>query len=471
MISICLLTKNENKYLKEWVQHHIDIGVDHFYIYDNNDDNSAQYEVLKYFDKQYFTFIHWHSFIKHMQIEAYNDCLNRFGNQNEWIAFIDTDEFINCNNIRESLEQYRQYDYIRIPWVMYNANGHVYYTNEPIRKRFTQTCQNYSSTGPTDYYKSIVQPSKIIEMVVHDAISFNNNTVVVDNIKLDHYYTRSLEEWVEKITRGTCSPYASRRYEEFFVYNPDLIEYKNKYLDLNAAQKYYDCLKTIDIKIMAHPSRRDNVLKICKQLNMDESIVVYDDRENGGDALYTARKAWLAPIKEGITHRLVLQDDVLLCDNFTNIVSDIINTLKEKVITLFNLIPVDLTKNKKCCYRKYEVLSGAAIIMPVLYIQDCWNWIDKHCDDCKHDDLMIAKYCKSHYIDMFTTIPCVVQHLGDTEYSSLLDVEYPGVRISTTYVQHPTDDFTIFIPENSKMKKFKEIVRDKRASRILEKRK
>jgi hypothetical protein len=33
------------------------------------------------------------------------------------------------------------------------------------------------------------------------------------------------------------------------------------------------------------------------------------------------------------------------------------------------------------------------------------------------------------------------------------------------------DDFTIFIPENSKMKKFKEIVRDKRASRILEKRK
>jgi hypothetical protein len=72
---------------------------------------------------------------------------------------------------------------------------------------------------------------------------------------------------------------------------------------------------------------------------------------------------------------------------------------------------------------------------------------------------------------MFTTIPCIVQHLGDTEYSSLLDAKYPGVRISTTYVQHPTDDFTIFIPENSKMKKFKEIVRDKRASRILEKRK
>lgn len=468
MISVCLLTKSENKYLREWVQHHLDIGIDHFYIYDNNDIASAREELLKYFDERLFTFVHWVVYCNHMQVEAYNDCLNRYGSENDWIAFIDTDEFIKCSDIHNALSQYEHYDYVRVPWIMHNANGQVYASDEPVQKRFSGTCQNLSEF---DYYKSIVQPSKIIRMVVHHAESKNDCYVLVDDIKLDHYYTRSLEEWIEKIKRGSSSPWFKRKYDEFFLYNPDLIAYKNAEFDVDGEQAYKDCLKTIDIKIMAHSSRRDNVLKICKQLNMDESIVVYDDRENGGDALYTARKAWLTPIKEGITHRLVLQDDVLLCDNFLDIVSDVINTMKDKVISLFNLVPIELTKNKECCYRKFETLSGTAIIMPVVYIKNCWDWIDKHCGECKHDDLMIAEYCKKHYIDMYTTIPSLVQHLGDTEYLSLLSVKYPGVRVSTTYTQHPTDDFTIFIPENLKMKKFKAIVRDRRASRILEKRK
>lgn len=464
MISICLLTKNENQYLREWIQYHLNIGIDHFYIYDNNDDLSAQHEILKYFDTKYFTFIPWLTYCKHMQIEAYNDCLNRFGIDNEWIAFIDTDEFINCENIRKSISQYKQYDYIRIEWIMYNANGQLYYSDKPVRERFTQSFPNQSTI---DYYKSIVQPNKIKKMIVHHAESIDNNYILVDDIKLDHYYTRSLEEWVEKMNRGSCSPIAQKRYDEFFIYNPDLIEYRDNHPFIS--QEYNDCLKSIDIRIMAHRSRRDNVLKILKQLNMDESIVTYDDRENGGDALYTAKKTWLTPIPANKTHRLVLQDDVLLCDNFINIVHDIINTLKDSVITLFNLLPNDFNKNKTCCYKKYETLSGVAIIMPTIYIQECWDWIDENCNECNHDDLMIASWCKENHIDMYTTIPSIVQHLGDTEYQSLLPGKYLGLRISSTYVQHPTDDFTLFIPENLKLQKFKALVRDKRALRILKK--
>ena len=59
MISICLLTKDENKYLKEWVQYHLSIGIDHFYIYDNNSDQSVRDTILRDFDNSYFTFIPW----------------------------------------------------------------------------------------------------------------------------------------------------------------------------------------------------------------------------------------------------------------------------------------------------------------------------------------------------------------------------------------------------------------------------
>ena len=37
-ISICLLAKNENNYINEWLKWHIDLGVEHFYIYDNDSD-------------------------------------------------------------------------------------------------------------------------------------------------------------------------------------------------------------------------------------------------------------------------------------------------------------------------------------------------------------------------------------------------------------------------------------------------
>ena len=354
MISICLLTKYENKYLKEWIEHHLKIGIDHFYIYDNNDDLSIETEIAKYCDKKYYTVIPWLSYCINMQTEAYNDCLKKFGADNEWIAFIDTDEFIVCTkDIHELVSKYKKYDYIKIPWVMYNANGQIHYSKKPVMERFTTIVEERHRFWD---FKSIVQPDKIQAMNIHDAVEITkDNCTFVDDIKLNHYYTRSLEEWVDKIKRGSCSPLGLRRYDEFFTYNPDLIQYKEQYWC--EIQKYNDCIKTIDIKIMAHPSRRNNVLSILKQLNMDESIVVYDDRPNGGDALYTSRKAWLSPMPVDKTHRLVLQDDILLCDNFINIVHDIIRTLPDKVISLFNMVPLEL-KHSNCCYKKFQTLAG-----------------------------------------------------------------------------------------------------------------
>ena len=33
--SICLIIKDENEYINEWLDWHIKIGFEHFYIYDN----------------------------------------------------------------------------------------------------------------------------------------------------------------------------------------------------------------------------------------------------------------------------------------------------------------------------------------------------------------------------------------------------------------------------------------------------
>jgi len=35
-ISLCLIFKNEAPFLKEWLDYHLSIGIDHFYLYNNN---------------------------------------------------------------------------------------------------------------------------------------------------------------------------------------------------------------------------------------------------------------------------------------------------------------------------------------------------------------------------------------------------------------------------------------------------
>ena len=35
-IGVCLIIKNENEYLEEWLTHYRSLGVDKFFIYDNN---------------------------------------------------------------------------------------------------------------------------------------------------------------------------------------------------------------------------------------------------------------------------------------------------------------------------------------------------------------------------------------------------------------------------------------------------
>lgn len=446
MISICLLTKGENKYLKEWIEHHLKIGIGHFYIYDNNEDLSVKNEVLKYFDAKYFTIIPWHFYCSNMQVEAYNDCLRHFGKDNEWIAFIDTDEFINCENIQNSLVKYKQYDSVKMPWVMYNANGHLHYSAEPIRERFTRQVECLEK-NENSRVKSFIQPSMVKKMNVHIAETTSGNNILIDDIVVDHYYTRSLEEWIEKMNRGTCAPTWARKYEEFFAYNPDLIEHKDKYL-LNLSQKYFDCIKSFDIRIIARPSRRNNVLKLLSQLNLNEDIIIYSNENE--DAFDVIRRAWLSPMSPNVTHRLVLQDDIIICDNFINIVNDIINTVPDKTLSLFNMVPSSFVRDRKCNYRQCDCLLNQAIVIPKTIVLNYLDWTDKHYNDTSHNILSLTTYCRRAGIDMYTTIPSLVQYVGDEADGFLSQNNSMILKPSPTYIQHPMDDFKNFIPEKTK---------------------
>ena len=238
--SVCLLAKNEHDYIAEWLDWHSNIGVDHFYIYDNNSTTPLRDSIpAKHLDK--CTVMDFGGKHRHTQRECYADCFKRFKDETLWMAFIDADEFIRVIDgvsLREFLREFEPHDGIYIGWVNYNANGLVKQDGRPVRERFTQRTYAYPEWMATG--KSIVRMDRVTNMSAHCPSQFMRKVDMVlsdhapmvnpymsafpeDRIVIDHYYTKSYEEWVKKLGRGSCDPLCIRKHDEFFVYNPDLV--------------------------------------------------------------------------------------------------------------------------------------------------------------------------------------------------------------------------------------------------------
>ena len=194
----------------------------------------------------------------------------------------------------------------------------------------------------------------------------------------------------------------------------------------------------VDIRIMAHPSRRENVRKILSKLSLQENVVIWDDRENGGDAMYTAKKAWTSPVPNGCTHRLVLQDDIEICDNFIDIVEQISIKNTSQIVSLFHCEKYE----DDIRYISTRRLWGCAIMMPVSFIPLCWEYIEHipekpWCGDnaetiMRHDNDCIALWSIDNSIPVINTFPSLVQHIGD---DSLVGIKEK--RIAQDFIKSP----------------------------------
>ena len=227
--SICLLAKDEDLYLDEWITYHLGIGIDHIFIYDNGSKNPISDFIKRYTDdiQSKITVIDFSGEYKDIQTDCYNEYLNNYSKLSKWTAFIDADEFINIANydsINEFLNQYDKVSVIEMDFVEFNADSNIKYEPNPVRERFTTP----SEVENPDYApKVFVKCSRIDNFNTHypsyNGVRFRSiKTDKKTSIYLEHYYTKSFEEFKEKIQKGTCDPSWSRSLYEFFKYNPDM---------------------------------------------------------------------------------------------------------------------------------------------------------------------------------------------------------------------------------------------------------
>lgn len=241
--SLCLITRDENEYLEEWLRWHILQGVEHFYIYDHGSKQPVREQVDGLGEEiaGKVTVIDWSGSHRDAQPDAYNDCLARFRGESRWIGFIDTDEQIEVKTgqtLPQFLKGYEEYAGVLAVWVTYGACGQVKKLPGLLRERFT--VPNHSCKWNDCAGKVIVQPVYMERMVIHNGktkvgfvvVDEHGNEVYdysmtschpsTDYICVNHYYTKSYEEWLNKLRRGTAHSTFQRKYSEFFYINPDM---------------------------------------------------------------------------------------------------------------------------------------------------------------------------------------------------------------------------------------------------------
>lgn len=243
-LSIVCIAKYEAYYVKEWVDYHLLIGVDRIYFYDNESpDNTV--EILKPYiesGKLVYNLIEGRA----RQLDAYNDAVKRYANRTKYMAFIDLDEFLVLEDEHSSLQETidlimnkdKRAGGLAVNWCVYGSSGHE-------KRPDGLVMENYLYRGTpdrrgNDCIKTIANP-RVIEKYQHvhyptykaGFYSLDENGKRIDGwsnprggdtkfIRINHYFTKSKEEWIERRSRGkadTKDENDKRTLDEFYEHD------------------------------------------------------------------------------------------------------------------------------------------------------------------------------------------------------------------------------------------------------------
>ena len=201
---------------------------------------------------------------------------------------------------------------------------------------------------------------------------------------------------------------------------------------------------TVDFKIIASRTRQEMAKNLRDALSLTDADIVYDDRPEGGNPYVPTKAAWLLPHEEGVTHRVVLNEDVQVCENFKEIIEQMAQSHPGCAFSLFTM---DLDSEDYSGFieglttpyiHSDWTMWGCAILMPLSVVEECFSYIDTVFDENVHESFGIYSFLRHKEIPILTTIPVTVQHIGD---DSLYDPSLP-VRRTSRFEESPTADWS-----------------------------
>jgi Glycosyltransferase family 92 len=220
-LGIVVIVRNEAPYLEEWLAYHVALGVDHVFLYDNGSDDELQQVVERHVNHGLLTIVHWP--LPGGQLDAYSHALRFFGPSVDWLAFIDVDEFIVPlvdDDIPAFLARFSDAADIRIPRVDFGFSGHRSPPEGLTIDAYTGVADVFGrDPSRPPRVKTIVQSRGVSAVGIHTAtladvpIARDERPVPTRSVRtgarelaqLNHYYTRSFDEFEAKRFRGSAT--------------------------------------------------------------------------------------------------------------------------------------------------------------------------------------------------------------------------------------------------------------------------
>ncbi len=238
-LSLAAVVRDQAHYIKEWLTFHHLLGVERFVLVLHRcvDETERRIRELPFFERK----IRLHQIVtdeQKIQLGAYRWLLDRYGRFTQWMLFIDTDEFFfgtRDDHLPTLLARYERHDAVAAHWLNFGSSGCVAHPDglsiETMTWRASDAMEKHRAV------KSVVRPSRLVDLVSPHLFAMKHGTVrehgdpcsvarhwYVDKapswdiLRVNHYHTRSMEDWVDRHKRGSCNCTKNDRFysvEEF----------------------------------------------------------------------------------------------------------------------------------------------------------------------------------------------------------------------------------------------------------------
>lgn len=231
-VTVCLIQRNEQRYLLEWLAWYRVLGVSQFVVYDNQSDDGSSQFLMRLEDAGLLRRIFWPRLPRGWspQAAAYNHYIEGFAGETDFVGFLDIDEFV-APRQHQTIPQMlaglpASVGGLFLYWKNFGSSGHEDFDSQPVISRFRRCAAGNARINREG--KSFLRARDVVRAGIHyselirgqyqidtEKIKGCVNPVVSERepshqlAQINHYIIKSKQEYTEKISRGSAGRHSS----------------------------------------------------------------------------------------------------------------------------------------------------------------------------------------------------------------------------------------------------------------------
>lgn len=194
----------------------------------------------------------------------------------------------------------------------------------------------------------------------------------------------------------------------------------------------------VSAAVMTHPDREAEVRRFVERHPELDLRIAVDPDPGRGHSLGTALLAW-SMVEPGATHHLVLQDDVILCEGFVDLMVAAVRTHPDAAVSMFaewgaragTLVRLALLRGQGYAAVADPYIPTQALVLPAAQAAD---FAEKGRTATEPDDIALLNHLRRTGTRSVVVAPNLVQH---QDRPSLTGNTFQGPRLSACFVPDP----------------------------------